>query len=146
RKGTMCVWDVANERAQRWQQEGSYISRLSFSPDGHLLGVGRLWEEGIQLCEVRTRRKIADFTTVGGSPSCVTFVDARRLAYGPSRERSLRVLDVATGRTVSTFDHPYGGVASVLLLRDRKHFITTTTDSTLVLWDTGVISAAKRLG
>lgn len=107
RDNTLRLWDLENEK-----QPGTWL---------------RNWKRGDQ--SLRTFKEHTDQIT-----SLAVTLDGRR-AISTSRDETLRLWDLETGKCLGTFKGHTGVVTSVAITSDGKHAISVSSDQTLRRWD-----------
>jgi RNA polymerase sigma factor (sigma-70 family) len=141
---TVRVGDLDSDRPARVLGEQDVLVRaIGFSPDGRLLATGGR-DTPIHLWDVKGGKKLRTLGEAGDMVGCLAFSpDGKTLAYGRSRigndadTKTLRLMDVATGAEVRSFDGG-GYVPTVCFSPDGKTLAAwhDTPDRHLVrLWD-----------
>ncbi|HEX6686719.1 MAG TPA: AAA family ATPase [Candidatus Limnocylindrales bacterium] len=132
-------WDVATGKSMATLTgHDAGVSSMAFSPDGKTLAAadadGRDW--GVRLWDVASRRSLA--TTIPGHPDPVNSVafspDGRTLATASS-DHTVRLWDLATGKSTATLTGHRGAVRSVAFSPDGTTLATASEDHTARLWD-----------
>jgi RNA polymerase sigma factor (sigma-70 family) len=116
---TVRVGDLNSDRPPRVLGEQDVLVRaIGFSPDGRLLATGGR-DTPIHLWDVMEGKKSRTLGEAGDMVGCLTFSpDGKSLAYGRSRigneadTKTLRLMDVATGKELHSFDS--GGYVSAV--------------------------------
>jgi WD40 repeat protein len=131
------VWDAASGKVL--YQKRSYGGATAFSPEGFLLAVPR---DRLELLEVSTGKEVGHVETDAvswGNHGGVAFSpDGRYLAV--TFQKEVRLLDVATGRKVRTFDGEGGDLA---FSPDGKALVTRAAGGTALVWDLSDLVEAK---
>jgi dipeptidyl aminopeptidase/acylaminoacyl peptidase len=136
------LWDVATGR-ERPALPHRGVAALAFAPDGRTLACGdpdgvTLWE----LASGKERCRIERTESYGGlalrfSP------DGRRLAV--SHGKAIPLYDVFRGQPLGSFTGHDGAVSGLAFSPDGRCLVSSSADSTLLVWDvTGV--TARRAG
>ena len=114
---SLYLWETATGKDRLKCSNIGYITCFAFSPDGRYLAVGN------------------HGTTTRSSGGKRTRMDADKSA--------VRILDAFTGKEVHRFSGHTGGLRKLAWTRDGRRLITASDDSTCLVWDTGVFSAAE---
>ncbi|MDD2721809.1 MAG: PQQ-binding-like beta-propeller repeat protein [Gallionella sp.] len=140
------LFDAATgKRVEQLDRKEKFImDTLAFSPDGHLLasnGNG----DAILLWNVATGEVVATLGTprnhvlknVSGHRGDITVLtfspDGRLLASG-SKDRTLRIWDVATGRELRVLPDHGGEMTSISFSPDARWLFSGSTDGSATLW------------
>ncbi len=114
------------------------ISALAFSPDGKILAVGGYQE--VLLWDLTTAKLLrrAGAGQLGGFVHAIAFSkDGRSLAVGegtPHRTGTVRVLDVAAGKVMLSFQEPKDVVYSLAFSPDGKLLAAGGADALARIW------------
>ncbi len=144
------IWDV-NSGNQVTDLKGhtSVITSLAFSPDG-LLGLFlasassdktiRIWDIGSSELVRTLEGHTAGVWSVSFSPSRDTPLPNRprgnkTLMVSGGEDRTIRIWDISSGRTVHTFSGHTSRVRSVIFSPDGSSVISGSGDKTLKVWD-----------
>lgn len=134
-RGTVTIWDTATRRVKVGLPDGNGFRNVVFSPDGRLLANPGLGND-LRLSDAATGRTVRTITDATGSD--VSFSpDGRTLAVPDSDgTHSLRLYDVATGRSTVAFDRAEGDlVANVIYSPDGKTIASWGHGNVIRLWD-----------
>jgi len=104
---------------------GSDVKSLSVSEDGKLVALG-ITGGLVRLFDMRTGRVVREYHSGGDTPIDTTFLDGDRslmIADAGAKYRTIRILDIETGKVLRTFN--VSNVLSARLSHDRKQLITT---------------------
>jgi len=142
------VWDVVSGRVLR-TFEGSYGRGVAFSPDSRSIAAGDY--DTLKLWDVTSGRELHAFTGFGGQVEAVAFSPDGRtiaLALGPSNstgaegetapaaeDRTVKLLDAASGRELRAFKGHKNDVRSVAFSPDGRSILSAGGD--VRLWDVG---------
>ena len=134
-RGTVTIWDKATRRVRVGLPDGNGFGNVVFSPDSRLLanpGLGQV----VRLSDAATGRTVRTITDVTGSDVAFS-PDGRTLAVPDSDgTHSLRLYDVATGRSTVAFDRTEGDlVANVIYSPDGKTIASWGYGNVIRLWD-----------
>jgi WD40 repeat protein len=140
--GTVRLWDLASGHPGHGFQAvfGGPIPRpcegLVLSPDGRLAAPGGDWNGSLPIWEVSSGRELRRLAVASGLVHSVTLsADGLRLAAA-TRNDSVRVLEVATGKLIQSIDQPHGlaGVTALAFAPDEKTIVSAGTDGTVCCW------------
>ncbi len=140
--GTVQVWDLGtgqeihgagNTAWLQFDDQSKILWAARFAPAGdQLLTIGG---NDAQLWDLETRKQIVRFSPHGAVASADISPEGRLLVTG-SWDRSAKIWDVATGRTVRKLDGLHKGyVNSVEFSSDGTLILTGSDDGTARLWD-----------
>jgi WD40 repeat protein len=133
--GNITLWDVATRQIKIGIPDGDGSRNVVFSPDGKLLASGGPGGE-VRLSEASNGRTVHTITDVTGAD--VSFSpDGKTLAVTDyDGTNSLRIWDVATGRSQAVFDRTEDVVlASVRFSPDGKTLAAWGLGNIIQLWD-----------
>jgi WD40 repeat protein len=134
-RGTVTIWDTATRRIKVGLPDGNGFRNVVFSPDGKLLANPGLGRE-LRLSDAATGRTVRTITDATGSDVAFS-PDGRTLAVPDSDgTHSLRLYDVATGRSAVAFDRAEGDlVANVIYSPDGKSLASWGHGNVIRIWD-----------
>lgn len=126
------VWDTASGTLLLDIAMPSFVTDVTFSPDGTLLaaaagdGIIRLWEVETGTLRTELHGHLDSVSSIAFSP------DSTRLASGGT---DARLWDVASGEQLYLFEEPAGEVIDVAFSMDGR-LIGASVNRALVFWDT----------
>jgi RNA polymerase sigma factor (sigma-70 family) len=136
------LWEAATGRESIWiaLPEGTFVHRLTFSPDGRMLAavgsrrVGDQETELITLWETATGKERLSLKGPAGRAYCVTFSPGGRVLATGGLDRKVHLWDAATGREVRSFAGHQAGVSALAFAPDRMTLASGSFDTTVLLW------------
>ncbi len=134
-RGTVTIWDTATRRVKVGLPDGNGFRNVVLSPDGKMLANPGLGRE-VRLSDAATGRTVHTITDATGSDVAFS-PDGKTLAVPDSDgTHSLRLYDVATGRSTIAFDRAEGDlVANVIYSPDGKTIASWGHGNVIRLWD-----------
>jgi Tol biopolymer transport system component/predicted Ser/Thr protein kinase len=134
-RGTVTIWDTVTRRVKVGLPDGNGFRNVTFSPDGRLLANPGLGKD-LRLSDAGTGRTVRTITDATGSDVAFS-PDGRTLAVPDSDgTHSLRLYDVATGRSTVAYDRAEGDlVANVIYSPDGKTIASWGHGNVIRLWD-----------
>jgi WD40 repeat protein len=151
--GTVSIWD-ASTTEQRHALEGHDLAVLTvaYSPDGKVLASGshdgaiKLWDaasgKNTSNLDGHVDAAMVSLALVLQPAVCsVAFnLDGKILASG-SRDKTIKLWDVTSGKNIATLKGHSDTVNSVAFSRDGKTLASASDDKTLRLWDVACVIA-----
>lgn len=130
--GSLCLWDAATGGLVGRHQHPSELTSCAISADGRLVAV-TTHDGAWSLCELPGLHRQASVTGhTGRVAACAFSPDGRLLATAGHDEQSVRIWDVATGRSVETLvGHP-GYVRDCTFTPDGTRVVSAGADQTTV--------------
>ena len=129
------VWNLrTGEKIVTLRAYGCLEGRLLFSPDGTSLACGSDWN-GFLLWEVESWNRVPieerdrESISISFSPDGTTLASARR-------DGTVKLWDVATGKSIATIEGHESVVLSVSFSSDGATLASGSSDGTVKLWDT----------
>src|SRR5262249_3858769 len=108
----------------------------------------KIWDVAVAAGKVTT--PLCTLSGHSSSVNCVAFSpDGRRLASASGesadvyRPGELKIWDLNQRRELASFNEPNGTVSSVAFNRDGRRLATASFDTTVKIWDTERLTAAK---
>jgi RNA polymerase sigma factor (sigma-70 family) len=163
---SVTVWDVATGKLHRKFTAPSNQGRapvragtLSYyttalSPDGKVLAFGLQANNPdvkvgvVPLVDTATGKEILRFRELKDGAEILSFSpDGKMLAWSDSRDHSIYLGEIATGRVRRSFAGHLGSVASLAFSADSKMLVSGGYDTTALVWDlTGRLAAGESWG
>ncbi len=132
------LWDLATgKEMRRVQGHKPAVSGLAFSPDSRFLVTNEAYGQGpLYLWDVATGRQVRQFGSAADAfgPELAFSPDGRTLVAG-RRSKVLPAYEVATGQVRHTFEGHQGEVLDAAFSADGTILVTTSWDSTALVWD-----------
>ncbi len=139
---TLRQWQTSAGRAKATKENIGEICTVAISSDGRraLLGGGK-WKAALWLLDMKTGRRIRDFTGHTSRVSSVAMSPDMKYALSGSFDDTVKLWDMATGRQIKSFEghareaFQTGDVESVAFSPDGRHALSGSYDETVRLWD-----------
>lgn len=140
--GVLNLWDVATGKLQaslNGHQEG--IGSLAFSPNGKVLATAAN-DRTIKLWDLKTGTVVRSFPTTDFAPRCLAFnPDGKTIGY--VGYEPVVLLDVSTGKLISSFDRPDTNAAAVF--RSDLKLVASACHQDVDLYDPGTGKTVRSL-
>jgi WD40 repeat protein len=146
---TIILWDVASGKELRRisNPRPTILPPITFSPDGKMFTSGSAGQ-GLILWEVATGKERIRWIDSRTYPLCLAFSpDGNMLATGnvdlappssrdpESTDRTIRLMDVFTGKEVCQFKGHSGNILSLIFSPVGNTLASTSQDTTILVWD-----------
>jgi WD40 repeat protein len=109
----------------------SAISSLFFIPGNRMLATVD-WKSGIDVWDIRTRRKIRRLS--GPHFNAVFSADGQLLASLDKGQATLSILDFGTGRELCRIAGPHGNIQCLQFSPDGKHLASGNSQNSIRIW------------
>jgi RNA polymerase sigma factor (sigma-70 family) len=148
---TIQLWDLATRKElDSWSLPFGRVQ--AFSPDGRTVAVGG----PLILCDLASGKELRRFDGIKAN-FCAFSPDGRLLAvdadptYSPDRERTIQVLELASGEVRAQFAGHFGFPGQMAFSADGRMLATGSSDTTALIWDVtgqigGVLETQLRKG
>ncbi len=140
RDRTVRLWDVARRR-QVWTicPCRGLTDDATFSPDGRLILFADPWGGAARLVETVSGRQVRAFQLRLFQVNHAAYAPHGRLVATGGQERTIRLWDAATGRTVQILRGHTDDVTALAFSRDGRFLLSGSfdADETVRLWDVG---------
>lgn len=135
--GKVAVWDVATQQLLGHLDFGtnSYISSVTFSPDGRTIAIGGQIDVGVNLWDGISSKvdRQSLKASVYGESSLAFSPDGRTLAVGDT-SGSIILWDISSRRSVK-WSSTLSSVDSVVFSPNGQELASTSRDGKIFLWD-----------
>jgi WD40 repeat protein len=140
----ICLWDTLSGKEKcRFQGHIGPVECLALSPDGKTLASSCLGES-LRLWDTQTGKQISS-TSVPESSNVGAMVftpDSNQLALSGHVDPRIKLVGLADGKIVRTFEGHKDWVSGLALSSDGKTLYSTSWDGSLRVWD---VSSSKEL-
>ena len=137
---TMRLWNIADGKEEReFTGNTSRVYGAAFSPDGkHVAGGGAEFDCSIRIYEADTCKEVRKLEGHKGWVWKIAYSpDGKKLASAGANDKSFRIWDAETGKTLieGKDAHDGGNVVGVAFSPDGKSLLTTGRDLSVKSWD-----------
>jgi WD40 repeat protein len=134
--GDICIFEIATGAMLRRIPGKGDVSAVAFSPDGRQ---AICYQGGLRLLDLEDGRQTARFAAGIWVDAIAFSRDGRTAIYG-SRDKSVRLLELPSGRELGRFDGHHGQVEYLACSPDGRHAISgrfdaDDADDTVLVWD-----------
>jgi WD40 repeat protein len=142
---TLKLWDVATARQLRtFIGHGKSVTTMAFAPNGRLLLSGSD-DNTVKVWDIGTGKELLSFSGHGGGIEAVAVSPDGRYALSASEApisirsgeqiATMKLWEIATGKTLRTFSGHAGGVKSVVISPDGRFALSGGDDKRMKLWE-----------
>ncbi|HEX3150554.1 MAG TPA: protein kinase [Gemmataceae bacterium] len=132
-RGTLILRRGAPPESATTLREPNHVTALAHHPTRPLILVGNTSSTAQLLSTTDGRPAGADIVH-GGRVECVAFSPDGKSFVTGSRDQTVRLMELESGRTVATLEHP-GVVTGVTFSPDSRVVATASEDNHVRLWD-----------
>ena len=137
------VWNFRSGELVWSKKHSGHAVCVEFSPDGKTLATGG-WDNVVRLWNADSGKHLRTIRPPGGTPvETVLWWPSGNWLVSGSRNGTIAVLDVKTGKTLQHFE-AHEQVRGLALSLDNKTVASCSPDKTLKLWDVQSRSRRKR--